>query len=465
MFALLVFVSVWVCRPALRACGISWELPRAPFAKENSADYRFVHWESWGKIKVSDKLTIPVHVGFSPITDRQTSRTLGAGWTFSLLESICVPVSKEKYKLILPDGAVEPLYLGPNNRLEGAGWLGQISGRTITVQASCGTVLVFRDGRLFQVKAEGSVLDFSSTADGTHQITVNGRALLRLKREWDATSTLKQHTLDFSGKHAVLKMGRRPLVIREKVSSGGKLVERERVMQTESLVSVKFDGEPERRYDFKPDGLTIGKEESRWDAQQRLVFHNGEKYEFVKVLGISCIKTTKPDGQVSHFGRDYAKGISVAQFPGGEFEITEEFPNGALRGRPRRILSMPSPKGAQKLKRQYWYDENAKALRLLVNANGASTLYEKKPDGLVSAKNQMTGAVLWEKRRDSLGRLTSLKLGNEVYLFDYDETSKAEKSVTLTRVRSSGMTKVKLPQSEINPLLKQLENQTTNVIL
>ena len=356
---LTLFVLAWSCLPTLWACGISWAMPPAPFLNAQSADYRFVHWESWGNIKVSDRLTIPVNVGFSPIMDRQSSRILGVGWIFPLLESTCIPVSKDEYRLTLPDGAVEPLFVRPNHSLEGAGWLGHLSGRSITMQASCGTTLVFREGRLAQVKAEGSTLDFSSTTDGTYQVNANGRTVLKLKRGWDATTTQKIHTLDFSGKHALLKMGRRPLVVREKVSSGGKLVERERVMQSESLVSAKFDGEPERRYDFKPDGLSIGKEEFRWDAQQRLIFNNGVKYDFVKVVNVPCLRTTRPDGKVSHFGKDYTKGIAVSQFPEEEFVITEELTNDIWRGKTRKISSMTSANGPQKIKRQYWYDENA----------------------------------------------------------------------------------------------------------
>ncbi|MDR2430338.1 MAG: hypothetical protein LBD14_05580 [Puniceicoccales bacterium] len=447
---MLLFVLAWGGLPALGACGISWMMPLTPFLQQSDGDYHFVHWESWGEIKVSDKLTIPVHVGFSPITDRQFSRILGAGWTFPLLESICIPASKEKYTLILPDGAVEPLLVRPNNQLEGPGWLGQISGRSITLKAACGTTLTFRDGRLQQIKAEGSVLDFSSTADGAHQITANGRPVLSLKREWDAASTLKFHTLDFSGKHAVLKMGRRPLVIREKVSGGGKPAER--VMQTESLVSVKFDGESERRYDFKPDGVAIGNHPYQWDAQAQLIRSGDEKYSFKQVRGIRCLQTDFNDGTKTIEGRN--KVGTTLYKPRNEETIyaTERVlfkTQGMFAYKTRRRIAITN--GREEQLERYWYDENGGEIRSFVKKDGEIL---ERSKNVITSKEAATGRLIWEKEYGSHGKIIRFRYGNKTYAFSYPEK---EPFVWVTLLSASGKKEErKIAADTMNAFLEKL---------
>ena len=435
-----------------QACGISWAMPPTPFYDGGNGDYRFAYWESWGKIKVSEKLTIPVQIGFSPIPNHQSSRILGVGWSFPLLESICIPTSKEKYKLVLPDGIIESLDVRPAHQLEGKGWLGQITGRSITLTASCGTVLIYRDGRLLQIKTEGAVLDFSSSAEGAYQVNANGRTILKLNRRWDPNTTQKIHTLDFSGKHGLLKIGCRTMLVVETVQSGGKAVEYERKTDTESLVSVKFDGEPERCYDFKPDGLTLGRHPYQWDARAQLIRAGDEKYSFKQVHGLRCFQTEFKDGTKTLEGRN--KIGTTLYKPRNEetlyvvervlFNTHDQY---AYKTRKKTAIK----NGKEEVLERYWYDENGSEIRSLSKRNGEII---ERIKNVVTSKNETTGKLSWEKEYDSQGKIIRFRHENKTYIFSHLEK---EPFILVSLLSPSGKkTEKKIPAHAMNAFLEKL---------
>ena len=144
------------------ACGLPRKLPPTPFV--GYGDYRFSHWEEWGKIKTDPKvkLEIPIHVGWTPDSERQqNSPVLGEGWQLSLFESTLVPENDTTYVWRQPFGFTERLTKDRKNPglLAGAGWLVEVRGvgahQIAVCKSSCGKwQLIYKAGRLTQLKSK-----------------------------------------------------------------------------------------------------------------------------------------------------------------------------------------------------------------------------------------------------------------------------------------------------------------------
>jgi hypothetical protein len=446
-----VLAGLLVSASSASACGISWSLPSTPFA--GNGDYRFQLAENWGEVEISKKRSIPIHVTFSPIGDR-ASPILGRDWQFALFDSTFVLANDHTYRMRLPDGNDE--YLGKTKNAsvwKGSNWVAQVAGRTVTAKSSCGWILTYNLGRLQQLKTpEGDTLDFvTDFGKGTRTLNANGKPVLILRPEFDKTTTQKFWHLNFSGKHAILKMGKRPFLTKTREPQTGK--EAERKFEIDTLASVKFDGEPEKSYSFGVSDLKIGKHPYVWDKSSLMLIQNGnEKLSFVKVLGINCLRREK-ERDVSLFGHDRGKGISIRQSDKDEILVTEQVKgvNPLRGGLVRKVYSLSSPTATPRLKLQYWYDEDGNAIRKLENNGNESILYEKKKQ-MLRALNAKTKDVLWEKRFDAGNRLIYFRLAGDEYEFDYGK-EKSSQWVAVTKKANGQVSKAELPVSQLQFLV------------
>jgi hypothetical protein len=439
-------LSVCAASEAL-AYGMASHSPQGPFMGKYSNDFRFCLWESWGKIKISPTTTWEIPVGFTPVPNYQYSRILGTGWAFPLLESTLLPIGENKYEMILPTGQRQTLEKTKvANELKGGGWKATIQGKTITAQSFDRWKLTYTAGRLKTAKTpDGVQVEFNQNAQGTHWITANGTTVLTLKPAFDSATTRKVHHLHLQGgRHAELRYGNRPVFVKTaEMNSFGKPIEKKQNLET--LVSVRWDGEPERKYEFDANTLTVTgskydpsnvvESTYKWNAwDNHLVEGDGIAYSFPVIRGIKCLQEKYKNGGSSLFGHG-RDGTTVEQHSGGAITITENIQN--IRSKsgmavPRKVFVLKN--GVEELVQQHWYDENGNEKKLLVTKDGVKILYEYAENGIV-ARDFVTRKQLWEKLYDSKKRIIKFQIGDTTYDFSYPEEGKG-KNATVTRKKN-----------------------------
>jgi hypothetical protein len=402
------------------ACGLRFNLPPTPFV--GYGDYRFSHWEEWGKIKPDPKakLEFPIHVGWTPIPEMRNSPILGEGWTLSLFESTLVPENPTTYTWRQPFGFTERLTKDPKKPgiLFGSGWLAEIHGsgaqQVVVCKSSCGEwQLTYKGGRLAQLRSKEASLDFTYEKSGARQIASNGKVVATLKREFDTATTHPYWRLSFLSekgmRHATLKLGTRTVLIH-----ADKKPDQRRNSAT--LKSVKFDGEPERSYDFTANTLKIAGHLYKWDTKKSLLEQSGlEKYSFVTIKGVKCFKTIFPDGRSCLYGDNKRFSIQKAESH-DKVVITENV--FVPKNKKPRTISVLESDGRETLLKRFWYDETGNVIRQWVKNGNGGIIFEKKK--LVeSAKDSQTNEILWEKFCDENGNLSLLRVKKSEYGFSY----------------------------------------------
>jgi hypothetical protein len=456
VLALALVAGLFAAVPdAAATCGISWRLPSTPFMGHE--DYRFQLAEKWGDVKISEKRSIPIHVTFSPTGDR-SSPILGRDWQFALFDAICVKDTDSSYRMSLPDGNSVRLKKTNNAAVwKNADWIAQVAGRTIIAKSSCGWSLTYYLGRLQQLKTpEGATLGFiTDLGRGTRTLKANGKPVLTLRPDFDKTTTQKFWHLNFidqgSPKHAILKMGKRPFLYKSRDAITKK--EEERKSEMDSFVSMKSDGEEERRYNFDVTALNAFGMQYQWDKDSRVLQKKGdESYAFVYIKGVKCLKTTFPDGNITILGAN-AAGFSVYKSLNGDVELRESMPSRIRPGSMllRRVAQIDE-NGRETLLARFWYDENEKPIRKWNKYGNGGIIYEKKGDTIIG-KDAQTRRFFSERQFDEKKRLTSLVLIEKRYGFTFLDGG----NVKVTMQQGSTMTEKVVTLDQFNSMTKCFE--------
>ncbi|MDR1498270.1 MAG: hypothetical protein LBS59_07690 [Puniceicoccales bacterium] len=434
VFALAGVAGLLATAPTATAvCGISWSLPWTPFM--GGDDYRFQLAEVWGEVKISEKLTIPIHVTFSPVGDR-VSPILGSGWQFALFDATCVKESDNAYLMRLPDGNAVRLNKTQDAAVwEGGDWTARVAGRTITAESSCGWTLTYHSGRLQRVKmSEGDdTLDFiTDLGKGTtHTLKANGKPVLTLRSDFDKITTQKLWHLNFSDKHAILKMGKRPFLVKVRDHKTNKPIEQK--TERDTLVSVKFDGEKsESKYTFGLEDLKIEGRHVRhvrhikWMKESGVLSEDtGVKYSFPTIAGIKCIKREYPDGQVGVRGWGNERDI-MQEKKDSPLLLTEYVDVEGIRGI-RKISQLKN--GQFEVIRQNWFDLSGNVVKTMVKKENGEFIYKRNGNRILAEKN---GKHLWEKVFDAQGRLIEFSDTKRKMKFAYSERRTLQVSVKNT---------------------------------
>jgi hypothetical protein len=131
------------------ACG-DLSLPATHF--ENVSERGYVsHWDQIGNLDLGD-IRVPLIIGFQTYLP-YSSKELGSGWIFPLLDANMVQRDEGTFDMIQPDGwhiiysrdGTDPNLLHGSNLS-----LAEIQGNTITVSSSCGSgwKMIFTKGKL-----------------------------------------------------------------------------------------------------------------------------------------------------------------------------------------------------------------------------------------------------------------------------------------------------------------------------
>jgi hypothetical protein len=437
---------------ATAACGISWSLPSTPFMGDLfHDDYRFQLAEEWGRVKVSEKRTIPVHVTFSPIGDR-TSPILGRDWQFALFDAICVKETDSTYLMRLPDGNSVRLDKTKNAAVwKGANWIAQVAGRTITAKSSCGWEATYYLGRLQRVKTPGGdTLDFiTDLGKGTRTLKANGRPVLTLRPDFDKSTTQKLWHLNFGDKHAILKMGKRPFLVKVLDYKTNKPVERK--AETDTLVAKKFDGEIEETYRFGEDELIVNRNRYCWDKKTYMLTQGDmKKFSFPVVKGIRCLKTTFADGSVTISGSK--EGISIWQDQKTSLRIMKTIHHPSNPGIPvPREVSRINKDGREELLTRIWYDINGDVIRTWQKDGDCEYIREERGNKKVIREGK-TNRFISESEFDGSQRLSSLKMADKIYFFHYLK----EEKVKIVRLKNNSSLEKVVSMDEFNLIVNRL---------
>jgi hypothetical protein len=429
------------------AAGVPTHLPTTPFMS-NSGDNRFIFWESLGQIKISEKITFEIPLGFTPIPNYQNSRILGSGWKFPLFESTFLQTGSDSYEMVFPTGHREHLSKAkvPDQLKGGRGrnWTATINKRNVVAKSSDNWTLVYQSGSLQKLTTpDGVNVEFNRSAKGEYSLTANKTVLLSLKPDYD-TNTQKFYHLNLrGGKHAILRMGTRPVLVTtlEKDAFGRP---KEKINNTETLTSVQWDGEPERKYGFNQNEMTVDGMLYKWGTGAKLIQNGKIQYEYPRIRGIECIKMIYEDKSSSVFGYDKKRAIGISQAPNEPLLITEYMNRPRTGLNIRRVLWVDDS-GKENIRFQYWYDENMKIKRMLTNIQGKSILYRIEPDS-ESAEDENTKKIIWKKEYDKKHRLINVIAGEKIYKFEYPEN---EKNVRMTRIVQGNAEKVMLSPEKI----------------
>ena len=402
--------------------GLDFSLPRTPLA--GRGDYRFVLWEEWGRIKPDPNagLEIPVNVGWTPIPEWQHSPVLGEGWCLSLFESTLVLENETTYIWRQPFGHTKRLTKERKNPnlFTGAGWTAEIRGMVATLKLPGGRwQLTYKAGRLAQLKSKTLTLDFTYEKNGTRQLMANGKVVATLKREFDAATTRPFWRLSFltenGWRNATLVLGTRTVWVHEE-----KKPDQRRNAAT--LVSLKFDNEPERQYDFTANTLNLSGHLYKWDVKRNFLEQDGnEKHSSLEIEGIKCHRREYPDGSSEIRGQSREHDILIVQGrnkPMMLLEYVPKFNAEIFLSKARRIFKI-NQAGKKELVLQHWYDASGRIVRSFSrNKNGEGHYFVEK-ENVIKALSEDKKTVIWEKTFDTSGRLVKFKNSKNEISLDY----------------------------------------------
>ena len=288
-----------------------------------------------------------------------------------MFDSRLIWIDAKHVKLYLPDGNVESLTFDKGkNTLRGSGWLGELKGANnqVRLKAWCNCVLNFSGNRLASLRTpDGVTLTISRTSNGPLQLNRGGIPLVTLTPDWDKQTIQKFYRLKFSDKTAILKMGQRPVVVRDK----GKP---EKVVMAPALSEVHLNEKEARMFNIQKDGVLADGRFYQWDVlSNRLLAQDKVTFSYFSCSGFLCRKTTDAGGGVSITGTDSNSKVSVSGRE-GHIYLSEFFKTGIAKRKPRIIYRL-LPSGEEVPYKTYTYDDRGMLKRMLVEEDGTKTLF------------------------------------------------------------------------------------------
>jgi hypothetical protein len=468
--ALCAITALAVSAISANACGVSWECPTPsfapPFADERSEDYRFKLWRELGSLKVAEvrryrtdePLEISLNLGFDPMSGYAS--VLGVGFELALFDSRLTWLSNNEVRLHHPGGSTRQLKVKGKNRFVDFEYAGTYNPQTqqATIKAPCNWTMNFEKNRLVGLKSpNGVVFTIVRLANGEQQLLLNGRIIVSLKPDWDPKTTQKIYRLKFSDKTIILRMGTRPVVIKEK----GK---KERIIMTPALAGIEYENWkretdflhiPKQRLSFKRNEMTLGNEKYEWDETTgRLVSARGTRYEFPTVMGISCKREV-------HGASSFLEGSTptehIQQRDNGPIYYATYLPVNKFKAREdlKSLVKIDPKTKKETLLKRIWYDEDREITRMyFLGEDGEGMTQYFKHDSIL-LERASDKQLIWECKYDEKGDIVQWRTKSKEYRFEH---KKATKQV-IVKLKGSDGEKV-FPVERFNSLFSQLQRHS-----
>jgi hypothetical protein len=434
-------------------------LPETPFAAVRYYHfmylgedcYRFSYWENLGGFPLGGAANsqgkgspaknkpeeILVMLNFNPASEYDSP--LGKGWTLPLFDSrlewestpqtvknfaargagfLGLPHlergNAKTFKAYLPDGRIEKFKRVKNaDSWHGSEWTAIISGRQVVLKTSRGWVLTYGgDNRLLHILTpSGDFLESHVSSDGARSLVSGNKTLLSLKPDRDKATAQKIYHLNFAGKSALIKMGKRSVSVEKKGRLG-------KQAEIETMASIQFKDGPEKHFVFKQDELTVAGHLYKWEPGTHLILQSGAtKYAHPVIWGVPCFKATNPDGETTMRGEKKWGNVKVQQDGTGPVIITEHTQI-RHQSKVKKIFEQTPARGVVLL-REYWYDnKNGDIVQKFINDENGGIFYGRS-ENEVFAKRENDGANLWTKKFNAQGQIIEFQHGARRFNFEY----------------------------------------------
>lgn len=380
------------------ACPSAWNKPGGRFEGIDDFGYVFVVEEA-GTLDLGE-VSIPVYALFNSDWSR-VSPYLGAGWELPLLESRMVQLDERGFRLHQPGGRYRDFWrTEPGSALlDGqGGWKAEIRGDIIEAAAPCGVVLKLLRGRLVEMRAGDSKLEFVRNGDVVTEIRDRGRTVLAV--EHDPTTGEPRAITLFGGRRIGLEFTSRPLV---EVVNGTRLVG-----STARALSTLTTPDGTTTFDYTTDekltpALTIARTPAEgarkaassadstihtatWHPATRLALTDGQwTYDITASEtpdATAAIRRTNPQGQNEFWHKDDTKGIETVEGLDGVKKVTTRFTSGLLAGKLRSEIVQDNRNRFIEEK-ECAYDEQGNLIRM--KHNGLTFTYSTEEPWRVSS--------------------------------------------------------------------------------
>lgn len=351
------------------ACGVNWRMPLNHFDGVNEQGV-VAYWQQLGTIDLGNNFKLPLIIGFHS-DQAWSSLYLGRGWIFPLFESNIVQLDENTFRQIQPDGY--NVYFGRDgkdrNLLHGQkGWAGQIKGDVITLYATCGWKLVYKQGKLISIcTPDGNELKLVYNEGRVVELQDQMKAILQV-----GLDPIKGvvNSLTYGRNKINIELGAKPRI----ESLGGRNV----VGAMEgSLVKLSMSDGKIYNYDFSVNSqlqpiLKIENNSNStprtivWDPRsKRIISDDGWTYNiaFPHPNLNAKIERSNNNGQKELWYFDSTQGSEITTSIDGVETRKQWFLNGPSSGKLRDVYKQDCHGKYEHVK--YAYDEDGRIVRML----------------------------------------------------------------------------------------------------
>ncbi len=403
VMTVVAFGAGWALGPFFAmGCGLDWTLPQAHFNGVEEHGY-VAYWEKIGDVALSDKLTIPVNIGFN--SRRETSSpALGKGWIVALLESHVEPIDENSVNVVMPDGWTFLFLRNGNSETwrGNDGWAGESNDSVFTIAAPCGWKIRFDGGKIQEIDGS-AIAPLTYLYDGgvATEIDQAGRALVRLDRDpVSGTAT----GLVVGGEAIHITLAQRPRVatmLKQNLITGFDA----------SVASLQLPDGRNELFTFGTDkdltpnvaisGTDLNQRLFAWDPDTRQIKRDGEwSYAFQQVRGHLRIDRTTAEGKSEAYEADDVTGMTAEKAAEGTEIRTYRFASGPLAGSIRKIEQVTA-KGAETPLYSASYFPSGQIMREIFYPDKIRTYSEQRQ----LLKETIGGHVDYEQDLDDQGRV------------------------------------------------------------
>jgi hypothetical protein len=380
------------------ACGLDWSPPVSHF---ENVDYQ-------GNVQIVRKIgevdKLPVYLIFN--STYGASPYVGSGFEIPFLESRIWQMDENLFQAKMPSGEVmlfrrtkEP------SILEGdSGWKALIKDNTISVWATCGDKILFRDGRIVSLILKGALYNYKYTEGRVTSVQNNGNPVLEVEKNVKS-GDLTGIKFD-RGEHVGIALRESKPII-ESVAGKNVVARVEKTIGELTFPNGKIETfEHGVSSSLKPtlqtaDSLFV------WDPVTKMIIAENEWSYDIKPgkgpLHNAAIGRYNSVNQSEFWYKDPSRGVEITQTLDGKLHTTKRFASGEKLYGKLREVSVKS--GDQVLSSKIFrYDEQGRILRKQIDGKLYTYKYDDSERSCVESEVD-TGRQISKVFEDENGKI------------------------------------------------------------
>ncbi len=392
-FSLLItLLSILIPTPSLATaqCGMIFQRPQGPMPGVDDVG-RALKAIRLGELKFGDAdnaESFPIFAKFSP-KYKKPQQLFGVYWLIPFFESNIVQLDELNFLAEMPDGWTRSFYratAGETILRESGGWVGEISGKTIVLSASCGWKITYYEGNIASIDSpKGNRLSYRYNADEIVGISEGGTPLVQLERVHKPEEELEISirgatpiiTCSFVDSPLISEIGNQRVVANVERSvgvmgpiPGGQTISINYNPSDQLIPTAKFflDETIQEAFSWDPGTcMLIGLNDWRYEIVRN------DRYE------TSEFKRQKPGRGLESWLKSTKYGIEIVN-DGQVITTRKYFVSGPAGGKVRSLIRSNGGKVESELR--FYYDERGRLVRK--SDNGIVTQYQDGPESNTS---------------------------------------------------------------------------------